>query len=328
MRKSRAIIAAILAVVLVFTLTACGDDDAAATVNGEVIKKSELDVQMVKLEEQYPQMFEGADSEGRYLDFQQRLLDNMINNVLIRQAAEDMDIVISDADVDAQIEELKSGFQTDEQFEQALEQAGMDVDSLEEQVRDQLLTEQLLAELTSDVEISDEEIQEYYDANEAQFTEEAAVHAAHILFDIDDKATAETVLAEIQAGGDFAALAKEYSQDTASAANGGDLGWPTTPYVPEFQAAAEQLEVGQTSALVETTFGWHIIRVIEVRGQRVKPIEEVSDQVEQILIQQHNADVYQEFLDELRADAEIVILIPELAVPVDDEATGTAGDSE
>ena len=195
-------------------------------------------------------------------------------------------------------------------------------------IADRTIPDQLLEELTSDVEISDEEIQEYYDANEAQFTEEASVRASHILFNVDDKATAETVLAEIQAGGDFASLAKEYSQDTASAEDGGDLGWPTTPYVPEFQAAADELEVGQTSALVETTFGWHIIRVTEVRGQRVKPIEEVSEQIEQILIQQHNADVYQEFLDELRADAEIVILIPELAVPIDDETTGTAGDSE
>ena len=68
------------------------------------------------------------------------------------------------------------------------------------------------------------------------------------------------MLAEINNGGDFASLAKQYSQDPGSAANGGDLGWPTTPFVPEFQEAAEALDVDEVSGLVETTFGWHIIK--------------------------------------------------------------------
>ncbi len=328
MSKFRIIVAAFLAMMLVFGLTACGEDDVAARVNGEVIKKSELDAQMAKLEEQYPQMFEGADAEGRKLDFQQRLLDNMINSVLIRQAAEEMGIEVTDADVQEQIDQLKSGFQTEEQFQQALEQAGMDLDSLEDQIRDQLITQELLEQLTADVEIPDEEIEQYYEANKDQFIEDAAVHVAHILFNPEDKATAEEVLAEIRAGGDFAALAKEYSQDPTSAESGGDLGWPTTPYVPEFQAAAEELEPGEVSDLVETTFGWHIIKMIEKRDQRQKTLDEVREQIEQILLQQHNADIYQKFIDDLRAEAEIEILIPELQVPVSGETTGTTGETE
>lgn len=324
MKALRVAVSLVLVAGLFLGLTGCSEKDVAAKVNGEVIKKSELDAQVEKLKEQYPQMFEGADGEGRLIDFQQRLLDNMINAVLIRQAAEDEGIDVTDSDIEKKIEELKAGFKTQEQFDQALSQAGMDVATLEEQIRDQLVTEQLIATLNEDSKVSGEEIKEYYDKNKAQFAEVAAVHAAHILFDKSDKATAEKVLAEVKAGGDFAALAKKYSKDPASAASGGDLGWPTTPYVPEFQAAAEKLSPGQISALVETQFGWHIIKVVEKREDRQKTLAEVTEQIQQIIVQQRNADAYQTFLDDLREKAEIEILIPDLQQPAPGSAETTA----
>lgn len=324
MKALRVIVSLALVAGLFLGVTGCSNKDVAAKVNGEVIKKSELDAQVEKLKEQYPQMFEGADGEGRLIDFKQRLLDNMINNLLIKQAAEDEGIKVTDDDVKKKIEELKAGFSTQEQFDQALSQAGMDVKALETQIRDQLVTEQLIATLNKDTKVSDKEIQEYYDKNKAQFAETAAVHAAHILFDKTDKATAEKVLAEVKAGGDFGALAKKYSKDPASAANGGDLGWPTTPYVTEFQAAADKLKPGQISDLVETQFGWHIIKVIEKREDRQKTLDEVKDQIKQIIVQQRNADAYQTFLDDLRAKAEIEILIPDLQKPASGSTESTS----
>jgi len=326
MKALRTVLAAILALGLALGLAGCGgDEDVAARVNGEEISRADLDAQVEALKEQYPDMFTGADGEGRLLEFQQRLLDNMINNVLIRQAAEERGIEVTDAEVDAEIENLKTGFETDEQFEQALAQSGMDLEALETQVREGMITDRLIATLSEDVEVGEAEIEEYYEANKADFMEYAGAHAAHILFDADDKATAEQVLADIRAGADFASLAQQYSQDPGSAANGGDLGWPTTPYVQEFQDAVDAMEPGEISDLVETSFGWHIIKVIEKRDDRQLPLEEVRDQIEQIIVQEQNADIYQEFLNELRASAEIEILVPELATPaVTQEGTSTA----
>lgn len=321
MKALRIAVAAVLLAGLVFGAAGCSDKDVAARVNGEVIKKSDLDAQVEKLKEQYPDMFTGADGEGRLLDFEQRLLDNMINDALIRQAAEDKGIDISDADVQKKIDELKTGFQTDDQFQQALAQAGMDEAALKDQVRDQLVTAQLVAAISTEASVTTEEVQAYYDANKSQFAETAAVHASHILFDVADKATAEKVLAEVKAGGDFASLAKQYSKDPGSAANGGDLGWPTTPYVAEFEAAAEALQPGQISDLVETTFGWHIIKVIEKREARQQTVEEARPQIEQLLTEQRNSDAYQTFLDDLRAKAEIEILLPELQAPTSSSET-------
>ncbi|MDZ4177936.1 MAG: peptidylprolyl isomerase [Coriobacteriia bacterium] len=315
MRMFRILIAFVLVAGLALSATGCSSNDVAARVNGEVIKRSELDSQVEKLKDQYPDMFTGADGEGRLLDFKQRLLDNLINAALVRQAANDRGVKVSDADVKSKLDELKAGFADDAQFEAALTQAGMSVDELSDQVREQLVTELLLADINKDVEVVETEIAEYYEANKAQFTEQAAVRASHILFDEADKATAESVLAEIKAGGDFRALAKQHSKDVATAVEGGDLGWPSTPFVPEFQTAADSLDVGEISDLVQTQYGWHIITVTDKRELREKPLAEVREQIEQIIVQQRNADAYQKFLDELRADAEIEILVPELQMP-------------
>lgn len=310
-----------LAAALLIGATGCNrDKDVAARVNGEAISKTELDAQVAKLEEQYPQMFEGADAEGRILDFKQRLLDNLINAMLIRQAAEERGIKVTDKDVEDQIDELQAQFQSEEEFLAQLKNAGMDEAALERQVRDQLITDQLIAQLTEDIQIAEADIEQYYNGNKEQFMDPAAVHTAHILFEADDRATAEEVLAELKDGGDFAALAKQYSSDAASASKGGDLDWPTMPLPAAYEAAAQQLAPGEISGIVESERGLHIIKLIEKREAKQKTLEEATEQIKQILAQQHNADVYQTFLDEQREKAEIEILIPELQVTAPENA--------
>lgn len=312
MKKFGALLVIVALAMAALVVTGCQESDVAAKVNGEVITNAELDKQLEQLKKQYPQMFTGADGEGRMLDFKQRLLDNLINQKLVEQAAKEKDIKITDADVDKQIEQLKSGFKDDAQFEQALKTAGMSVDQLKTQIRDQLLTQKLIESLAADIKVTEAEVKAYYDKNKAQFLQKEAKKASHILFKPDDKKTAEKVLAEVKAGGDFAALAKQYSVDTATASKGGDLGWPTTPYVPEFETALAKLKKGQTSALVQTPYGWHIIRVTDERKGKQQTLAEVKAQIEQIIQQQRRADGYQKFLDDLKKKAEIEILVADL----------------
>ena len=216
----------------------------------------------------------------------------MINNVLIRQAAEERGIAVTDEEIDAQIADLKAGFPTEDDFNTALSDANLTLEQLEQQLRDQLATQRLMEALVGDEPVTDEEIAEYYEENKATYEEQAATRASHILFEPADKDTAEQVLAEVNGGGDFAELAKEYSKDPGSAAQGGDLGWsdPSRPFVTEFQEALDSLDVGEISDLVETDYGWHIIKVEEKRDQRTKPLDEVSDQIEQQILLLMNAD--------------------------------------
>ncbi|MFA5843952.1 MAG: peptidylprolyl isomerase [Coriobacteriia bacterium] len=294
-----------LAVTLVATVSGCSKKDVAGTVNGEVIKKSEVEEQIAQIKKQYPQMFTGADGEARIADFRKRIIDNMVTEILVRQAAKDAGIKVSDKEVDAQVTELKRGFPNEKAFLAQIQKAGMTLEGLRDQVRDQLITQKLLKNLTSKVKVSEADISKYYETNKTQFKEDAAIHARHILFKQSDKATAQRVLGQIRGGADFAALARQYSQDTATKSRGGDLGWPTTPFVAEFQAAADRLQLGQVSDLVLTPFGWHIIKIIEKRPARQQTLAQVKERIKSILLQEKQAEVYQKFINALKKKAKI-----------------------
>jgi len=313
-RVFRVVLAGILAVGLAAGTTGCAQADAAARVNGEVIENSRLEQEVASMTELSPQMFEGPEGESRLLEFRQVVLNRLIEAVLIAQAAEELGIEVTDAQVQESLDQLRAGFAEEQQFEQALTQSGLTLEGLREQLRNQLITERLLEKIDPGTEVTEADINEYYEANKAnQFTEEAATRASHILFEAADKATAERVLGEIRGGADFAELARQHSKDPASATAGGDLGWPTVPFVPEFQQALEGLDIGEVSALVETQFGWHIIKAVEKRAERVIPLSEAKESIEQMITDQRRAESYQSYIAELREKADIEILIPELA---------------
>jgi len=309
------LVAALCGALLIGALgvSGCSNKNVVAKVNGETISTDTLNQQLEQLKKQYPNMFTGADGEGRLLDFKQRLLDNIVNQKLVEQAAKDKGIKVSDADVQKQIDQLRAGFKDQAQFDAALKSAGMTLDGLKAQIRNQLVTQKLIESLSASSKVSDSDIQAYYDKNKDQFFQKASKKASQILFKPEDKATAQKVLAQVKAGDDFGALAKKYSVDTASASKGGDLGYPTSAYVPEFQAALDKLKKGQTtSALVQTPFGWHIIRVTDERAAVQQSLAEVKSQIEQIIVQQRKGDAYQTFLDDLRKKAKIEVLAPDL----------------
>lgn len=148
--------------------------------------------------------------------------------------------------------------------------------------------------------VTDAELQtEYQQA--VQHVGDKELHLHHIL--VDNEQQAKDLTAKIKAGGDFEALAKQYSKDTGSAKNGGDLDWANPrAYVPEFGAAAAQLQKGQiTDAPVHTQFGWHIIRLDDVRQSPPPPFESVKPQ----LAQQRQKAMVQEFEAKLRSQAKI-----------------------
>ncbi|MBS3955988.1 MAG: peptidylprolyl isomerase [Clostridiales bacterium] len=309
MRFTRTVLASVVAVALFTGVAACGSEDIAARVNGEEITRAELDAQVERLRVQYGDMFEGENGDALLLDFQRSLLASMIDAILMRKAAEERGISVTDAEIDEQVEGIKAGI---EDFDAALTEANMTLEDLRDQLRDQLVAQKLIEEIAGSEGVTAEEIAAYYEENTDQFTEAAATNAAHILFDAADKATAERVLAEIRAGGDFAALAKEHSKD-GSGANGGDLGWADpNQYVPQFKDALGKLEEGEVSDLVESEFGWHIIKLLGTREASVQPLTEVTTLIEQMILQDRNTEVFQEFVAELRAAAEIEYVIPEL----------------
>jgi peptidyl-prolyl cis-trans isomerase D len=143
-----------------------------------------------------------------------------------------------------------------------------------------------LDDLLPKIQPSEQELEEFYQANIANYKKNEERRVAHILFEFGDDeaaslATAESVLAKVQAGEDFAALAKEYSADTFSAEKGGDLEWLSKGMMdPAFEDAAFNLAaVGDTSAVVKSEFGFHIIKLNDIKPEQVSSLAEVMDDV-------------------------------------------------
>ncbi|PYE35293.1 peptidyl-prolyl cis-trans isomerase D [Idiomarina fontislapidosi] len=215
-------------------------------------------------------------------------------------------VELTDDDIQAYYDNNQQQFQTPEQLKVAFVQLSK-------------------AELYNQVNISDEEVREYYDASSDQYRTDEERRVAHILIENgteDAQAKAEQALAELNEGADFAAVAAEYSDDTFSAEQGGDLDWITKGSMDEnFDNAAFALEnVGDVSGIVETSFGFHIIKLLDLRAGEVTPFEEVAGDIRQRLKSQQVDDKYFELQQKL---AEVSFEQPDTLEPAAD-AIGTS----
>lgn len=175
-------------------------------------------------------------------------------------------------------------------------------------VREVLLDRQVKEGMT------EEAVKARYDQFVAEFQPQSEVHARHILVATEDEAKA--IIAELDAGGDFAAIATAKSIDTGSGAQGGDLGFFTAEQmVPEFSQAAFALEPGaHSTAPVQSQFGWHVIKVEEKRDTQPPSFEEARPEIENQLSQ----ELVNDLVTKLRADAEIEMTQPPAADPAAD----------
>lgn len=248
MRTLRGIAALILTIALAASLVGCGSstEAAVARVNGEDIARAEFD----RLYEQVLAQFGGEVPEEQAAEYKKMLLGMMIDSLLIRQEAERLGADVSEEAIDAGVTTMMQGSTDTAAFEARLAEAGLTMDDVRSSVKDSLARDFL-----TDYALSQE--------GTATLTQDYSL-LEHIL--VDDEALATELVGRIEAGEDFAELAKEYSTDPGSGAQGGSLGWaPSSTYVPEFADAADALAVGAVSAPVQSDFGWHIIRKVDER---------------------------------------------------------------
>jgi parvulin-like peptidyl-prolyl isomerase len=238
-------------------------------------------------------------------------------------------VEVADADVDKRLDELKEQFfEGDEKkYTAELEKQGLTDEQVRKDVRTRLLSERIFEEVTKDVKVTDEEIKTYYDENKTQFETPASREVRHIL--VKQKARADDLYRQLQNGGDFAALAKQFSQDPASKAQGGKFTAQQGATVPEFDKTAFELETGELSRPVKTQFGWHIIEATSaVKPKATQELDEVESQIsEQLLEEKKNARI-NEWIEELRKRFEDEIAYaPGFEPPPPEETTTGAGDT-
>jgi peptidyl-prolyl cis-trans isomerase C len=249
------------------------------------------------------------------------VLDDMIGYRLMIQEAKARKIAVADAEIDAQVAQIRSQFPNDAQFQQALTAQNTTLEAVRNDTRDEMSAAKLVdSEIASKIAVKPEAVTDFYNKNQDKFQQGARVRASHILIGIPQnadaatkqqaKSKAEALLKDLKAGKDFAEAAKANSQDPGSAPNGGDLGYfEQGQMVPPFEQAAFALKAGEMSDVVETQFGYHIIKVADKQTSRVVPLDEAKKQIEEYLTQQNRHAQTEVFVQALKAKAKIEVLI-------------------
>jgi foldase protein PrsA len=228
-------------------------------------------------------------------------VEGLIIERLIERAAKTENIGVTEDDLNTEIDKIKVNFGSDEEFNQQLEAYGLTLESLKAQLTTQVQLDKLIS---PKVQVSDENLQTYYDENKASYTTPEQVQASHIL--VETKEEADEILGLLKGGADFASLAQERSKDPGSGANGGDLGFfGRGQMVPPFEEAAFTLEKGQLSEVVESEFGFHIIKVVDKKSATTASFEEKKEEIKEMLTDQRKSEVAQNYIDELKAGAKI-----------------------
>ena len=200
---------------------------------------------------------------------------------------------------EATLGQIKDHLTKLEVFAQAAEQQGIKAKPEYKQAAElalqQVLVNELFVQFQRKNPVSDAEIKAEYDKFVASNTGKE-FRARHIL--VESEAEAQALIAQIKGGASFEELAKAKSKDPGSGANGGDLDWANpSNYVPEFAAAMQKLDKGQlTDTPVKSQFGWHIIRVDDIRSAQLPPIEQFKPQIQQHLGQQKLAQYREQLL--------------------------------
>jgi peptidyl-prolyl cis-trans isomerase C len=291
--------------------------DLVARVNGESITRSDFEraLQSVEGRAGGPVPPDQRDTVYR------RVLDELVSYTLLTQEAGARKVAVPDAEVNARIAQIQSQFPSEEEFKKLLAERKVTLDQVKNDTRRDLVVARLLqTEVEAKATVAPAQVDDFYAKNPDQFKEGEKVRASHILItaakDADAatkaaaRAKAEGVLKEVKAGKDFAALAKQHSQDPGSAVQGGDLGFfEQGQMVGPFNDAAFSMKAGATSGIVETDFGYHIIRVVARQAGRTVPIDEVRPQLEQFLLQQNRREHTTAFVTGLRAKGKIEIFI-------------------
>ena len=291
-------------------------DRVAAVVNNEIITLSELEKRAAPELARVDQEATGSDRAQRRASALRKILDTMIDEKLVDNELRELKVTISDKEVDAAIEEVKKSYNlNDEQLEQAVTKEGYSLTEYREQMRKQIGRYKLISEkVRKNVKVSEADVQSEYDRMTRSEGEDYEVHIRHILIAVPRNATqtavdqahrkAAAIAQEARAPGvDFAELARKRSEGSSSS-DGGDLGFfKRGTMVAEFEKVAFNLKTGEVSDPVRTQFGWHVLKLEEIRKLGMKPLAEVRPEIEERLRKVQAERLTAQYMETLRSAA-------------------------
>lgn len=296
--------------------------DAVAMVNGTPITQQEFDRQVQFVLQRFASTNQMTPDPSMIAELKKSVLDKMIDAELLYQQSKKEKISIDNAKVDQELQNFKDKVNNPEEYKKFLETLKMTESDLKSDFRRNLAIQQLIdKEVVNKITVSDEDAKKFYDENPDNFKQPELVKASHILVSVApdaDQATKdearkkiESIEKELKGGADFAELAKKNSQ-CPSSKQGGDLGYfQRGQMVKPFEDAAFALKPGEVSGIVETRFGYHLIKVLDHKDASTVDFATVKDRIIQFLKQQKIQEKVEDYVEKLRAKADIKRMLAE-----------------
>ena len=307
--------------------TGADGTEVAVTINGADITEGQIDTQIDLLLERIraqgkqlpPQFVEQYRKQARL-----KVLEGLVVEQLLEEKVKAAGIGVTEDEVTERIKEMAAQQEPPlslEDLKALMEAHGQSLDELKARLQKELVYQKLIeSESPGEVKVTDQDARKYYTENKNRFEVPEQLRASHILIKPNTtdpntdpneakataKAKTQDLLKQIKDGADFGELAKEHSE-CPSAAKGGDLGYfPKDRMVPPFEKAAFELEVGQISDVVETAFGYHIIKLTDRKEPEVRTFEQAKDDIVKMLTRQQQAERAKKYVESLKASAKIV----------------------
>ena len=313
--------AALLALILLVAATSLFAAESTppantlALVNGIAITKVQLDMELKRVQKQ-AQMNSKPVAAPDLVKIKKELLETLINRELLYQESLKKGYGVQPAELDSEFETIKARFANQKGFQQALTDMDISEEDFKEQVKRGMSIQKLLEkELYNKLEVSEQESRSFYDNNPNFFQKPEQVRASHILIkvaedDEEEKKSAamqkiEEIQEKVEAGGDFANLAETYSEGP-SRTQGGDLGYfDRRKMVKPFSDTAFRLQPGETSPIVKTRFGYHIIKVVDRKPEIKLAYEEIKPRLVESLKKKKMQDAIAQYITEIKNSASI-----------------------
>lgn len=293
----------------------------AQILQGPVAKVNGVAIEAIDLRRAKKVLLRGQTVPAeKQAELDKQALNQLLSAEILYQAASKLEIKDIDKQIDARLAQGKARFTKEEDFAKAIKDLEMDEKDLREYTRRDLLISKFVETvIVPKVKVTEEEARTFYNQNPDKFSRSESLKASHILIGVDAKATAEEkkkasdkadkLRKELAGGADFAALAKANST-CPSSQQGGDLGFfGKGQMVPAFEKSAFALKPGEISDVVETQFGYHIIKLTDKKPTETVPFKEAQTRIEEYLKGQKVNAAVGEYLSEARKTAKIELLI-------------------
>jgi parvulin-like peptidyl-prolyl isomerase len=294
----------------VLLVAACGGEegvpsDAVAVVAGEEIPRDQYDALWEQTKAGYKQQGKDLPKAGtaEWTSLKANIVQYLVQRAQFEEKAKELDIVITDKEINDELAKIKKDFfqGSDKKMQAQLKTSNITLESLKRDIRAKLVQQKLYEKVTGDLTVSDKEIRDYYDEHPDLYGQPESRTVRHIL--VKKKDLADDLYTQLKDGGNFAQLAKKYSDDPGSAAQGGKLTVSKGQTVPEFDKLAFELDTNELGEPVHTQYGWHVIQALsDVKPAKTQPFDKVKDQIKAQLLETKKSDAMTKWVDGVKKE--------------------------